>query len=219
MKRLISIFLFLVILFAGCVGSVGKTDNIDEIEENSYKVSNEISTDEEKVLLQIQNAIFDEFPLEASRITKSSGKNPTKTELIEAMKIIGNKYQVPFEIIYGIGVGETGGYNGGVPCQFWSNGNPIVSGDNGIGMMQVTPWAISQNFDEYSLKYDWKYNLEAGAQVILSKWRYVEARNPIGDMNWKVLENWYMTLWAYNGLSTITLMNTKMAQEHGIMDI
>ena len=69
--------------------------------------------------------------------------------------------------------------------------------------MQVTPHAVSEVFNRNSLEYDYKYNIDAGAKVILGKWKWVSKANPIGNSNSEILENWYLTIWAYNGYSYI----------------
>ncbi len=207
--------LILVLFMAGCL------NNTNETEEKTAKdgVSNIYGVPDEEIaeMIRIQNEIAAEFPLQALSKEEIEAKrnkrytNPTKSQIIEAMKKAGTKYNIPYEVMYAIGAGETGGYNGGVPCQYWpygsKKGQPIVSFDDGIGVMQVTPHAISETFDRNSLLYDYKYNIEAGAQVILGKWKYVKGRNPIGDMNHKVLENWYIAIWAYNGLSVVNNPN------------
>lgn len=125
-----------------------------------------------------------------------AGTNPSRGEVFEYMKGVGREYQIPPEILMGVADQESG------LRQFYDDGRPVISGDNGIGMMQVTPWAVAQSFDENALKNDWKYNVRAGAIVLLSKWEFVKARgNIIGNGSPMVLEHWYLALWAYNGFS------------------
>ncbi len=150
---------------------------------------------------KIMDEIVKKYPLTKSSKSLTKGTNPTKLQIINAMKTASTKYNVPFEVLYGIAYEESR------LKQFKSDGQPLISGDGGIGLTQVTPWAIDERFDENSLKTDYKYNIEAGAQVLLGKWKYASNRNPIGSKNASILENWYLTIWAYNGYSNVNNPN------------
>jgi SbsC C-terminal domain/Transglycosylase SLT domain len=85
--------------------------------------------------------------------------------------------------------------------QFKNNGEPIVSSDNGIGIMQITnhPTAVVED-----LKYDTRYNIEIGAELLKEKWSWTGDELPkINDGDPDVLENWYFAVLAYNGRSSI----------------
>jgi hypothetical protein len=53
-------------------------------------------------------------------------------------------------------------------------------------------------FDRARVARDPVYNLATGAAILARKW---EATACVGDKDPAVLENWYLALWAYNGLS------------------
>ncbi|SMP52444.1 S-layer homology domain-containing protein [Anoxynatronum buryatiense] len=79
--------------------------------------------------------------------------------------------------------------------QFTSAGAPFVSRGN-RGIMQINQ--IHTGFDAEMILYDVEYNIEAGADILLSKW--LDPRTPVvGDRDPNVLEHWYFALWAYNG--------------------
>ena len=104
---------------------------------------------------------------------------------------------IPPEIVKAIAVTENGKL-----LQFQTNGEVYSSPDNGLGIMQVTPTSEEdQNFVN-GVKYDLKYNIEAGIDILLKKWKYANSITPVinrGEIN--ILENWYFAIMAYNGLS------------------
>ncbi|BDU49467.1 transglycosylase SLT domain-containing protein [Haliovirga abyssi] len=150
---------------------------------------------------RIQEEISRSFPLEVRNIDITRASNPSKRTIKATMKEVGRKYNIPYEILYGLALEESH------LRQFKSNGKPLISRDKGYGLMQVTPWAVRTKFNTNSLAYDYRYNIEAGAQVILGKWRYITRRNPVGNNNPKILENWYFAIWAYNGFCKVNNPN------------
>jgi hypothetical protein len=116
---------------------------------------------------------------------------------------------VPPEIVKSIAVTENGKLQ-----QFQVNGDVFKSPDNGYGIMQVTPASEQdQRYDWNRVKYDIRYNIEVGVEILLEKWKYATGSNPIlpliNDGNPNVLENWYFAIWAYNGLSFKNDPNTQ----------
>lgn len=84
--------------------------------------------------------------------------------------------------------------------QFDESGNPFVSYGN-TGIMQVNK--VHDHLDQDKLRNDIRYNIEAGADILLNIWNSSGRTVPtIGDMNNNVLENWYFALWGYNGWSS-----------------
>ncbi|WP_027340319.1 hypothetical protein [Halonatronum saccharophilum] len=168
-------------------------------------------------------------------------KQPSEEEIFAYMIQVGMEYDIPPEILYGIAYVESR------RRQFDSQGNPIISFDCGIGMMQVTPprrveclyreytkqsnisplrssYALLSNrdvffnkqssnwenqYDLHRLAYDWQYNIDAGARILLEKWKLQKANYipTIGDGDPWILENWYFALWAYNGYSGLNNPN------------
>ncbi|HBD94670.1 MAG: hypothetical protein A2015_04960 [Spirochaetes bacterium GWF1_31_7] len=225
MKRIVSVFMLIIILSvvaAGCSSNVDPAVSQDSGSPSDSQTNSDVTVvdlnsteypvEDTQLWQSVMEEVSKEFPLQPTvtenkesnqleRMQAITGSNPSKAQIIEHLKFAGNKYSIPYEVLYGIAIEESG------LRQYLSNGQPLISGDNGIGIMQVTPWAVSEKFNEYSLKWDYKYNIEAGAQVVLGKWRYVSQRNPTGNNDSLILENWYLTIWAYNGYSTINNPN------------
>lgn len=136
---------------------------------------------------------------------QKKGENPSRRDIYQAMLEIGNKYSIPPEILYAIAYTES------EFKQFNSNGNPFVSFDNGIGMMQVTPSEDQIPFNISRAKYDYRYNIEVAAKILKMKWndqeRIITNKDGkvgnflpiVGNRDPMVLENWYFAIWAYNG--------------------
>lgn len=81
--------------------------------------------------------------------------------------------------------------------QFTPSGKIYASRGGNIGIMQVR----SNAYNLKKLQEDPVYNIEAGADVLLAKWKYANSKMPqIGNMDPNILEHWYFALWAYNGL-------------------
>ncbi|WP_243354351.1 S-layer homology domain-containing protein [Bacillus litorisediminis] len=107
------------------------------------------------------------------------------------------EYGIPPEILKAIAFVETG------MKQFDEDGQPIITDDGGIGMMQLTlsqEEIEAENIDVERLKWDTAYNIEIGARWLKQKWN-----NPnlpkINDKDPSIIENWYFAIMAYNGLS------------------
>jgi len=128
------------------------------------------------------------------RAEADSGKNPPYHEIEEMLEDVARKYDIPAVLLKAIAWQES------TWRQFDSNGKPLISFDGGIGMMQLTN---QPRFDQNRLKTDIRYNIEAGAQVLLEKRALTKSGllPPIGRMNEDELESWYFAVWAYNGWS------------------
>ncbi|HEU0131116.1 MAG TPA: transglycosylase SLT domain-containing protein [Mycobacteriales bacterium] len=81
--------------------------------------------------------------------------------------------------------------------QFYSDGRAVVSGACAIGVMQVLP----RGFDAQRLATDYRYNVDAGAQVLAAKMNASSANVPpaLGADDQRVAENWYRATYRYNG--------------------
>jgi hypothetical protein len=104
---------------------------------------------------------------------------------------------IPPEILKAIAYVETG------MQQYNSAGQPNLSTDGGIGIMQITlseAEAAAKGIDLERLKWDTRYNIETGAKILKEKWN-----NPnlpkINDKNPSIVADWYFSIMAYNGLS------------------
>ncbi|MFC7785995.1 cell wall-binding repeat-containing protein [Rossellomorea sp. GCM10028870] len=138
----------------------------------------------------------------ASPITsKAAGyENPSKYEINKLLTEAAMKYDVPAEIVKALAAEESGWK------QFTADGEPNISGDGGIGIMQVTDTA---GYDEERLKSDIAFNIEAGIKILNEKWKLGEkgltdwnrstSLPTVGDNERDIIENWYFALLAYNG--------------------
>ncbi|WP_245629838.1 S-layer homology domain-containing protein [Domibacillus robiginosus] len=95
--------------------------------------------------------------------------------------------------------------------QFDENGDPIVSDDGGIGLMQLTNQAA---FDQERLKTDIVYNIEKGVTVLDEKFKS-NVPKIAGDRR-DVIENWYFPVMAYNGIKPV---NSPLKQETGEVNV
>lgn len=122
----------------------------------------------------------------------SQHRNPSREEVEKLIEKVATKRGIPSVILKCIAKLESGFK------QFDKNGEPLVGGGKYIGIMQISEDEKEYNLEK--LKYDPVYNIEAGADHLLSKWEWVNSSmTSIGDMDPNILEHWYFTLWAYNG--------------------
>ncbi len=142
-----------------------------------------------------------EESLEYRPVTMQSSEgysNPSRSEIEKMIEDVGNEKGIPPVILKAIAYTESG-------MRQFDGGSPLVSFDGvSYGIMQVTP-GVHTSYDLYRLKYDIRYNIEAGASILLSKWDYAFKTYPaiptIGEGDPGILENWYFAIWAYNGWS------------------
>lgn len=124
--------------------------------------------------------------------------NPPRDEIERMLEEVALNRGIPPTILKAIAYTESN-------YRQFKDGQPFVSFDGvSVGIMQVTP-KFYPDLDVERLKYDIKYNIEAGADILLGKWEYAFISNPripiIGNGDMRVLENWYFAIWAYNGLN------------------
>ncbi len=77
----------------------------------------------------------------------------------------------------------------------------IVSFDCGYGIGQVTSGmhvGEAPDFDRGRVASDATYNLATGTRILRDKWGYTSC---VGDRLPEVVEHWYTSVWAYNGLA------------------
>ncbi|MEZ6183417.1 MAG: hypothetical protein R3F62_00215 [Planctomycetota bacterium] len=124
-----------------------------------------------------------------------TGQNPSPQELSAEIAICSARHDVPTEVIKAVGWQESG-------LQQWRPDGTFVynTTDCGLGMMQLTGDTAKQ-FDLEQLKRDWRYNLDAGVQVLAQKWRRAvrQQNTPADPEARKVLENWYYAIAFYYG--------------------
>ena len=98
---------------------------------------------------------------------------------------------IPPEVVKAVASKENGGWK-----QFNENGQPIVSTDQGIGIMQITNQSA---YDQERLKYDVTYNIQAGVEILKSMYQ----RNDLPKIKGagpEIIESWYFPVMAYNGI-------------------
>ncbi|MFC5604822.1 S-layer homology domain-containing protein [Sporosarcina koreensis] len=132
----------------------------------------------------------------------ASRVNPDRQTLNCLVTKAARKADVPPEIVKAIVEVESGW------THYLSNGEPLISSDNGIGLMQITN---RTEFDTERLKYDIEYNIEAGIKVLADNFKRTDLPN-IGTNNRHVLEHWYFAVMAYNGTKP---MNSPFYQATG----
>jgi putative cell wall-binding protein len=127
-----------------------------------------------------------------SSFAQTTYENPPPEQINKLLTEAALKYNVPPEIVKAIAYNESYGWK-----QF-DNGAPLITGDNGIGIMQVTN---DPRFDQDRLKTDISYNIDAGVQILSEKFNEGTAKRlPILNNNERnILENWYFAVLAYNG--------------------
>ncbi|MBU5676642.1 S-layer homology domain-containing protein [Alkaliphilus sp. MSJ-5] len=120
-----------------------------------------------------------------------SAENPSHEEVEQIIEEVAENKNIPAVILKAIAWKESN-YR-----QFDKNGDPFINYGN-IGIMQINK--VHKNLDQNLLKNDIKYNIEAGANILLGRWNTMGETIPnSGNMNPQILENWYFPLWAYNG--------------------
>ncbi len=145
-----------------------------------------------------------------------TGSNPSLSDIKDEIATLSATYNVPCEIIAAVAYHESIGlYQFGSDnfvvhnkpeCQSIFNGQS-TNAPPGLGLMQLTgATATNPNFNcnANGLIIDWRCNLDAGVQVLKSKYEYAAGLDPacIRDLelnNRDVLENWYYAIRYYNG--------------------
>ena len=112
---------------------------------------------------------------------------------------------VPCPVLQAIAMQESGWRQFCVPTTpAGSVGAPqrtLVTEDCGYGVAQVTSGmrvGETAAFDRSRVAADAAYNLAVGARILTEKWN---AAGCVADGDPSLVEDWYLALWAYNGLS------------------
>jgi hypothetical protein len=116
------------------------------------------------------------------------------------------KADIPPEVVKAVSVAENGSWQ-----QFYDNGEPFISTDGGIGIMQITN---HPEYDQQKLKYDIQYNIEIGVKILSDMYDRTDLPK-IQGANRKVIENWYFPVMAYNGIKPV---NSPLKQETGVVN-
>lgn len=142
----------------------------------------------------LARAESDDFrlPVDTCGYDASSRKNPD----LQTMNCLITKaaeesaFPIPPEIVKAVASVENGGWK-----HFDSNGEPIISDDGGIGLMQITNTA---GYDIDKLKYDLNYNIKAGIEFLVTNFKRGDLPR-INGHDPADLESWYFAVMAYNG--------------------
>ena len=119
-------------------------------------------------------------------------ENPTFQQMNCLLTNAAIDADIPPEVVKAVATQENDGWK-----QFNENGEPIISGDGGIGLMQITN---KVNYDQEKLKYDIYYNIEAGIEILNSMYDDRKDLPKIKGAGREVIENWYFPVMAYNGI-------------------
>ena len=113
----------------------------------------------------------------------------------------------PCELLKGIAQQESSWIQFCVPDQpadeVGGASRTLISFDCGYGVGQVTSGmhkTDTADFDRARVASDPTYNLATGTRILASKWK---ATNCVGDNQPTLIEDWYTSTWAYNGLAYV----------------
>jgi hypothetical protein len=137
-------------------------------------------------IMILNTAIFPSFA--------SAAENPSRAELEALITEVAIERGIPSVILMSIARVET-------VFKHYEEDGTVARGTSGsIGLMQ-----IHNNYGEYDdnlLINDIKYNINAGADVLINKWEAGLSQYgylpTVGNMDPNILENWYFALWGYN---------------------
>ncbi|CAG9621402.1 cell wall-binding repeat-containing protein [Sutcliffiella rhizosphaerae] len=176
-----------------------KKDKFSQEKNGSFHIS--LSGEKLKVIPE-KAGEEDSFQLQSTSIR---GENPSVAQINVMLTQEALLAGVPPEIIKAIAWQESTWRQfrtNDEPSGLWKKGDPIVSFDGGIGIMQITePNMASER--ERRLKEDIRYNIQEGIRILKEKWSYNNwGRIPkINGNDMNVLEDWYFAVMAYNGIS------------------
>ncbi len=154
--------------------------------------------------------------------TNFFGTQPSTTDIRSYMQTLAVQYTVPIEVIavvcykestlfqYNASAGSVGFLIHNQPECKTAYSNSSAPVPPGLGLMQLTGATASDpslvNNDVLKQITDWRYNLEAGVQVLVKKYKAAISGDPTCLVNLrsqtnsqKVLENWYYAIQFYNG--------------------
>ncbi|MFS0904276.1 transglycosylase SLT domain-containing protein [Priestia aryabhattai] len=116
---------------------------------------------------------------------------------------------IPPEVVKAIATKESGATEDNrIWSQFDNEGNPRVSQDGGIGLMQITN---QSTYDQERLKYDIYYNIQVGVQILSNMYNRTDLPK-IKGAGREIIENWYFPVMAYNGTKPV---NSPLYQSTG----
>ncbi|MGG0410704.1 immunoglobulin-like domain-containing protein [Peribacillus simplex] len=130
-------------------------------------------------------------------------ENPSHKQINCLLTNAAIEAEIPPEVVKAVATQENGDWR-----QFSDDGKPIISGDGGIGLMQLTN---KSGYDQKKLENDIVYNIEAGVEVLSGMYSRRDLPK-IKGAGRRVIENWYFPVMAYNGTKPV---NSPLYQENG----
>lgn len=131
-------------------------------------------------------------------------QNPTFQHINCLLTNAALEGKIPPEVVKAVASTESGGWK-----QFDEKGQPIISKDNGIGLMQITN---KTDYDQEKLKYDINYNIQAGVEILNTMYQRKDLPK-IKNSGREIMENWYFPVMAYNGIKPL---NSPLYQSSGL---
>ena len=130
------------------------------------------------------------------------GRDPGMAAINREIDLAANRRKVPPYLLKAIAWHESRWR------QFYSDGRVVLSGSCAIGVMQV----LARGFDAYRLATDYRYNVDAGAQVLAAKMAASSANVPrsLGSDDRRVAENWYRATYRYMGSGYVAMRYADM---------
>ncbi|QKS72445.1 transglycosylase SLT domain-containing protein [Paenalkalicoccus suaedae] len=134
---------------------------------------------------------FETTPSTTTSVEQEVGlTNPSYSEINQLLTDKALENNVPPEVVKAVAYRES-------RWRQFEDGEPLISFDNGIGIMQVT----DTGYDTDRLKTDISYNIDIGIEILLDKAAMAGSTLPtIANADWRDIEYWYFPVMAYNGL-------------------
>lgn len=129
-------------------------------------------------------------------------ENPSPQQLNRLLTNAALEAKIPPEVVKAVAAQESG------LTQFNKDGQPVISEDCGIGIMQITN---QPSYDQERLKVDIYYNIQAGVEILSDMYHRTDLPK-IKGAGPEVIENWYFPIMAYNGIKPV---NSPLVQEDG----
>ncbi|MGJ9385857.1 cell wall-binding repeat-containing protein [Salipaludibacillus sp. CF4.18] len=157
-------------------------------DENSLLVDEYAIEDGETSLI---NSFEEDSETQFGFAAASQYSNPPYHEIDKLLTEKALDANVPPEIVKAIAYQESA-------WDHYKNGEPNVSNDGGVGIMQVT----DQKYNQEKLTHDIEYNIEIGIKLLLEKKAWADSKKipKINDDSAEIIDHWYFAVMAYNGL-------------------
>lgn len=133
-----------------------------------------------------------------------ASQNPSYQQINCLLTNAALEAQIPPEVVKAVATKENGGWK-----QFDEKGQPVISKDNGIGIMQITNQLA---YDQERLKYDIIYNIQAGMEILKSMYHRNDLPK-IQGAGLETIEGWYFPVMAYNGIKPA---NSPLYKSNGV---